>query len=118
MKARTYDLVVAFHPHARGFAYVVFEGAEFPVDWGISDVLRREGRVPTCVRRLSVLIDRYRPDALVLRATREDGRAPCLPGLVQAAEALAASKGAPIHTVSRAQIRRAFAHLGSPTRYA
>ena len=111
-------LVLAFYPNARGFAYVIFEGAFSPVDWGISEVRRRKGRLGTCVRRLSVLIDRYHPDVLVVRAGSREREMPAMQTAIDAIDGLAEGKGVQTHTVSRMEIQRAFAHLGSPTRYA
>ncbi len=66
MTGRQYDLVVAFYPHARGFAYVVFDGPLSPVDWGMSD-LPAKVKARRCLRRLSLLLDQYQPDALLIR---------------------------------------------------
>lgn len=116
MKARRRDLVMAFYPNALGFAYVIFEGSPYgPVDWSICEVLREDRRA-FCVRRISALIDRYRLDAVVLRCAGEGGAAYAV--LVEAVEALAASKGIGTVKVSRTDIRQAFAHLRRPTRYA
>jgi hypothetical protein len=117
MKAKRDDLVMAFYPNARGFAYVIFEGPFYPVDWGVSDVLHKEGRVSACVRRLSALMDRYRPDCLILREGSEGGTSSAKT-LGETAEELAGRKGVPTYQVSRQDIQRAFAHLGSPTRCA
>jgi hypothetical protein len=111
-------LVMAFYPNARGFAHVVFEGPLFPVDWGISDVRRRGRRLDTYVRRLSVLIDRYHPDVLVLRGRSKERELPATQTAIDTIVTLAEGKGVQTYTVSRKEIQRAFAHLGSPTRYA
>jgi hypothetical protein len=111
MNVERQALVMAFYPNARGFAHVIFEGPFSPVDWGISEVRRRKRRLDTYVRRLSILIDRYHPDVLVLRRGRQDSELPEI-------ERLAEDKGVRTYTVSRKEVRRAFAHLGSPTRYA
>lgn len=118
MKAERDDLILAFYPNARGFAYVIFEGPRSPVDWGIADVPRRKGRVDTYVRRLSTLIDRYRPEVLVLREARGIGLTPDMQASYQAARALGRSRGLRTCAQSRSKIRQAFAHLKLPTRYA
>lgn len=116
MTAKRCDLVMAFYPNARGFAYAVFEGPLSPVDWGMSDI-PHHGRVSACVRRLSVLTGRYRPDVLVLRKGSESGTGSANT-LIEAAEELAAWDGLPTYQLSRKNIKRAFADIGSPTRYA
>jgi hypothetical protein len=110
---RRFALVLAFYPHARGFAYVVFEGPLSPVDWGMSDV-RTQGKPAKCLRRMSVLLDQYRPDVVVIRQASEGA----LATLSRAAAALVESRRIVTAAVSRDQVRKAFAHLGSPTRYA
>ena len=83
---------VGLYPNARGFAYVIFEGPLSPVDWGISEILHREGRLKTCMKRLAALFDRYCPDVLVLRAAGTTGAA-SLTAIIDAAEAFARAEG-------------------------
>lgn len=118
MNSRRYDLVMAIFPSARGIAHVLFEGPYSPVDWGISDP-RREHRKRRAIGHISRLLDHYTPDVLVLRGRVGFplGRAR-LHKLLEAMEALAATKSVPIAQFSRSQIREAFQFLGSPTRYA
>lgn len=117
MKSRRYNLVLAFYPHARGFSYVVFEGPLSPVDWGMSDVPATV-KTRRCLRRLSLLLDRYRPDVLLIREVSQR----CTKGRI--AKLLAAieeqARGREIFTVavSRKKIRETFSCLGSPSRYA
>ena len=89
-----------------------------PVDWGMSDVPARV-KARRCLRRLSLLLDRYRPDALLIREVSErrtegDGSRQ----LLAAIEEEARGRGLFTVAVSRKQIRETFAHLGSPSRYA
>ena len=118
MKAERDGVILAFYPNARGFAHVVFEAPLSPVDWGISDVPRRKGRLDTYVHRLSTLIGRYRPDAVVLREGSPDQGTLDARRWFHAAKALARDNGVPAHALSRKKIRQAFGHLASPTRYA
>jgi hypothetical protein len=68
---------------------------------------------------VSTLIDRYSPDACVLRARTgiHAGHAR-LHTLLEGLEETAVSKGIPVAQFTRAQVREAFQFLGSPTRYA
>jgi hypothetical protein len=118
MKVERHELILAFYPNARGFAYVLFEGPHSPVDWGISDVTWRKGRIETCVRRLSGLISRYRPDVLVLRGGNSKGRASAMQVWLETVKSLAEGQGISTYALSRKEIRQAFAHLALPTRYA
>jgi hypothetical protein len=110
-------LVLALYPNARGFAYVIFEGPTSPVDWGISEVLHRDGRLKTCMKRLAALFDRYCPDVLVLRAAGAAGAA-SLTAIIDAAEAFARGRGIETHRLSRKEIQHAFAFLSCCSRYA
>jgi hypothetical protein len=117
MKRRRYDLVLAFYPHARGFAYVVFEGPLSPVDWGMSDLPVKE-KAQRCLKRLAMLLDRYKPDVLLMREVSQGPTMKRLAHLLRAIEELAEGQGIVTAAISRAEIREAFAYLGSPTRYA
>jgi hypothetical protein len=117
MSGQRNDLVLALYPNARGFAYVIFEGSSCPVDWGVSDVLHKKGRISACVRRLSELIDWYQPDCLVLRDVTDD-KTSSAKILASTAEDIAGRKGLATYRMSRKDVRRAFGHLRSPTRSA
>jgi hypothetical protein len=117
MTSRQHDLVIAFYPHARGFAYVVFEGPLLPIDWGMSDVPARE-KARRCLRRLSLLLDQYRPDALLIREVTNGHRKRSIGALLAAIKEEARSRRLFTVAVSRKQIQEAFAYLGSPTRRA
>jgi hypothetical protein len=60
------ELVLAVYPNARGVAFVLFEGPRSLVDWGIKE-LKRSERHERCFRFVEVLLEKYRPDLLVLR---------------------------------------------------
>lgn len=116
MTAHADDLVLAFYPNARGFAYVLFEGAHSPVDWGGSDI-RGKRKARTCLVRLGRIIDRYHPDILLLRDALPKSRSVEFRNLIGNAEQLANSRGVIALRVSRGEVRAAFAELGKPTRY-
>lgn len=117
MKAGRSDLILAFHPHARGFAYVVFEGQHFPVEWGMSDVRRKE-KARRCLRRLSDLFDRFSPGALVLLDRRQGATKEQSITLLGEMTELAERRGVPAVAIPRERVRAVFASLGSDTRYA
>ena len=115
MSSSHVDLVMAIFPNTRGFSYAVFEGA-LPVDWGMSDV-PGVGRNETCIRRIVALIDRYKPDVLLLRDAAE-ARGQRVADLIKATADLPIAPGAICIQVSRAQVKEAFRYLTRPTRYA
>jgi hypothetical protein len=117
MKVQRYDLVLAFYPNARGFAHVVFEGPFSPVDWGITDV-RGKGKTRRCLDRLGVLLERYRPDVLVLKQMPIAANGTKNANLLNLTAELAQRKAIPTFSLSRKQIQDAFASIGTTSRYA
>jgi len=107
------ELVLAVYPNARGFSFALFEGPDFVVDWGIREVarsLRRECSLK-CVGQL---LNKYRPDILVLRGMPGGLNA----GLAQEFIGLSRRQGIPAMVISRKEMRRVFASLGKATREA
>lgn len=117
MKVKERAVILAFYPHARGFAYVVFEGPLCPVDWGMSDIPLRV-RTQKCLRRLSALLDQYEPDVLLIREASHGRAGKRIGELLSSIEGLGESRGSFTAKISRKQIQRAFEHLGTPTRHA
>lgn len=115
MKRQQATLILAFYPHARGFAYVLSEGRDFPVDWAMSDV-RTSQKLSSILPRLERLLDRSAPDVLVLRAMEEGIGRLRSAKLHHAMGELAKRKGIPVVQISRRQIRQTFSHLPSPNR--
>jgi hypothetical protein len=113
---RKNDVVMAFYPNARGFAYVVFEGPRCPIDWRIAEIPRRY-KVRRSTKRLACLLDQYRPDVLVMRKMPQDALGDN--GLdFGPLAAVSRRTGIRVVQVSRTQVKEAFAGIGMPTRYA
>jgi hypothetical protein len=115
MSGRRPDLVMAVFPNSRGFGYAVFEGM-LPVDWGVSDV-PGVNRNEACTRRIMRLLEKYKPDVLLLRDALE-ARGRRVSDLIEAIAVMPSVAGSICLQVSRAQIREAFGYLGRPTRQA
>jgi len=115
MSGRHRDIVIAIFPNTRGFGYAVFEGV-LPIDWGMSDV-PGVGRNETCIRRIAALINRYKPDVLLLRDAAE-ARGQRVADLIRATADLPMAPGVICIQVSRAQVKEAFRYLTRPTRHA
>ena len=111
MNAERSELVLAVYPNARGIAFVLFEGANAPVDWGISE-LRRGERLERCFKLVESLLEKHRPDILVLRDMPDGQNA----DLARRFVGLATDKEIPAVWVSRREIRQAFSCLGRATR--
>lgn len=107
--------VLAFYAHARGFAYVLFERRDTPIDWAMSDV-RSGQKVSSLLLRLERLLDESAPEVLLVRAIEQG---PCRTRgskLLAAITELAKRKDIPTVQISRGQIRRTFSHLASSDR--
>jgi len=119
MKGRRSERVMTVFPNKCGIGHAIFENPRFPVEWGICD-LRGDDRHRKAVRRINALVDRYSPDMLVLRDLADvrlkRGRRHYR--LLKALEELGKSRGISTMRFSRAEIRRSFDSLRSPTRHA
>src|SRR5579859_990340 len=71
-RSNRYNLALAIYLTAHGFAFALFEGALAPIDWGI---VRRDGadKNKHCIKRVNTLLQRHRPDVLVLEDTSWTG---------------------------------------------
>jgi hypothetical protein len=112
MKLRPKTLVLAIYLNARGFAFVVFEGPESPVDWGIKD-MRGERKNERCLAGIGHIIDRYRPGVLVLQDTSPRGtrRVHRVRRLNLAITKLAEKLAVEVSTFARREIMQAFANV-------
>src|ERR1051326_1333390 len=61
--------VLALDPHSRGLGFVVLEGAEHLIDWGLKDTRRDNSR--RGVHHVERLVETYHPDVLVLEAVQD-----------------------------------------------
>ncbi len=68
---RLQGLVLAVHPTARGFAWVLFEKPRVPVAWAM--VHAAAGRNEHLVARFERLLEKYEPAVLVLEAFEGPG---------------------------------------------
>ena len=119
MKARArYNLVLAVYPSARGFAFVAFEGPFSPIDWSAREIRGRH-KNQHCLISVSSLLERFRPDVLVLQDTSSTGtrRAHRLRELNTEIRDLAEERGIPVFAYTRAQVREAFAPFGLTTKH-
>lgn len=110
------SLTLGFHPTARGFGWIVFEGPFAPYAWGLFTVHRDKNA--KCLRKIERLFDRYAPEAFVIEAF--DKRSAVRSGRIQrlclSAVALAADRGAELAVLSRGEIKTCFAQVGAQTR--
>jgi hypothetical protein len=110
--------VLAIDPTTKGFAFVIFEGSDLLLDWGLSDV-KPDRKNALCLMRIESLLSRYVPDVVVLEACdgRGSHRRRRVRSLIRSIRGLAARKGFRSRAFSRAEIRRAFAALAKATKH-
>src|SRR5438445_728739 len=110
------EVVLAFCPQSRGFAFVVLEGVSMPVDWGVHEV-RGAAKNSRCLKRIDSLLALHTPNVLVLQDMSEHGtpRARRIQKLNSLIAKLADHLGIFVRTYSRAQVLEYFVELGTVT---
>src|ERR1700746_2553358 len=106
---RRYALVLSMYLNRRGFAFVLFEGHLSPFDWGMRE-MRATQKHKRFLARMVDILDRYRPDVLVLEDTTPQGtrRTRRLVELNDALANAAAKFQIPVFTYSREEVYSAF----------
>lgn len=111
--------VIAIYPNTRGIAFVVFEGPNSLIDWGTRGA--RHSRNPMRIlEAVTSLFESYWPAILVIQdgSVFESRRSERLRTLNDAVAELAETRGVPIRSHSRAEVRDEFAHIGAHTKAA
>jgi hypothetical protein len=105
MKAIAPVKVLAIDLHPLSFGYVMFDGPDEVLDWGIKSF--RHGvnavKVPPNVK-LALLLDHYGPDVVLIK----EPRVARLKEMVRAITNLAQSRRIPVRRISGPSVRRAF----------
>ncbi len=111
--------VIGVYPNTRGMAFVVFEGPGSLVDWGTRGA--RHNRNPVRIlEAVTSLFESYRPAILVIQdlSVFKSRRSERLRILNDAMAELAETRGVPISSHSRTEVRDVFAHIGAYTKEA
>lgn len=109
--------VLAIDPTTRGFGFVVFEGIDHLLDWGVVHV-KRQDKHEQCLARVAVLMDRYEPSVVVVEdpspgASRRIAR---VRHLITAVIELATRRRARTCCLTRRAIRKHFLEVGVDTK--
>ncbi|WP_375414589.1 hypothetical protein [uncultured Bradyrhizobium sp.] len=95
----------------------MFEGPFAPVDWGTT-AASGTGKNRHCLRMLTRLLARYRPEVLLLQDTSEEiRRAARIRSLHVAIKAFAEDEGVRVVLVARGDVRKTFSYLDAPTKH-
>jgi hypothetical protein len=102
-------LVLAIHLQTRGFAFVLFEGWNTPIDWAVQDI-RGLDKNARCLKRIEALFELHNPDVVILQETSEDDtrRAMRIRNLNRTIGYLAESYGIAVRTYARSEVRHSF----------
>lgn len=110
--------VIAVYPFSRGFGFVLFEGPDHPLDWGVKEITGEHRNVKT-ITELKKLIDRYRPEVLVIEETGDQRkiRSTRIKKLYRMLAHLAATEYIDVHRVQKSAVKERFALVGATTKY-
>ena len=117
MTASSAPFVLAISPSPRGFAFVLFQGPERPIDWGVKEI-RGADRDARVLHTVDDLLAMYRPETLVIEETRtkESRRRLRSRALHKSIGTLADRRGIVVVRYPRAIVRQHFAPDGAHTR--
>jgi hypothetical protein len=106
--------VLAFYPTTHGFAFVLFEGPQSPFDWGVRE-FRGTRKNARTLKALKKLLDRYRPEALVIENTSRvrSRRVARIKRLHRMIRHLAEVEQIETHRYTRSDVRACFASVGA-----
>ena len=109
--------ILSIDPTIKGFGYVVMEGLDFLVDWGIKEA--RERKNERCLKQIRGLLAKFKPDLIIFEDTGARGSRRCsrVRDLLDRVADLAAGEGVAWRAVSRKAVKKAFASQGATTQY-
>lgn len=109
--------VLSVYPTYRGFGFVIFEGANKPIDWGNVTIQGRDNSLT--IKKIASLINYYQPDVLVTEDYSGKGsrRNPRNQSLIDSIKKLEKANKLKVETYSRADISNVFKPFGAATKY-
>src|SRR5713226_4539957 len=95
-------------PTHRGFGYVIFEGPDFLLDWGLREVDGPKNKASTAAA--ADLITRYHPRIMVLEDIAAKGCRRCrrVRELVEALERYGRERGLIVRRIAQTKVKRTF----------
>jgi hypothetical protein len=101
---------LAIDPTTSGFGFVVLEGSERLVDWGLGRLARPDDSL--FEKRMEKLLDRTAPQVLVLEDMHDSRRGERAITWARLAEKTAAKRGIRVERISRTEVSEHFASSG------
>jgi hypothetical protein len=110
--------ILAIDPTTSGFGFAVLEGADDLVDWGVRSASVIDKKATT-LELISELIERYRPEIIVLQDCRQGKWQRCerVRDLLWEVSRLALRAKISTRLISRARLKQLFASLGAKTKH-
>lgn len=104
--------VLAIDPTHRGFGYVIFEGSERLIDWGVRHVQGAKNKAS--VAAAGELISHYRPQIMILEdvTARDCLRRQRVRELVDALDRYGRERGLSVRKLAQARVKKTFSPLG------
>lgn len=109
--------VLAIDLNTRGFGFVVVEGPDHLIDWGLRDIRREKEQVT--LEKVDELLRLYRPSLLVVEDIDDPSarRGPRIEKTVRQVTELATQRRLRVRTVSAAKVRGVFAQHAAQTKH-
>lgn len=106
--------VLSIYPTSRGYAFVLFESPLSPQDWGNKDLKKDVGNAK-CIASIRDMLDRFRPDVLVLEdpSERQTKRSIRIRRILKAITPTTQELSIEIALLKRKDVRAAFAQFGA-----
>jgi len=106
--------IFALDPSHRGFGYAVLELPTRLVDWGLASI--KGDKYAGAIASFGKLLDRFRPDAVVLEDTEAPGsrRQPRIRRLIDALLNIVRERGIAVYTIARSAVLKCFASDKGP----
>lgn len=112
----THTRVIAIDPYAQGFGFVILDGPDNLIDWGLKATM--DDKRTRSLKRVQELIEHYRPDMLVTEDHTHEScwRRPRIRGLIQDILLLSDSYGLRTMSLSRQEVKDVFAEENATTK--
>jgi hypothetical protein len=107
--------VLAIDPFSGGFGFVIFEGSQRLIDWGVKTA--RQDTNTRCIKLIANLTGRYEPDVIVIESLvggmRRSRRAKAL---IRRVGTSAAQRNIDVRAVFHPRLKEVFAESGAITK--
>lgn len=108
-------LVLSIYPFIRGFAFVFLEGPDSPFEWGVKEI-KGNHRSERTIAEIKKLIDRYRPEVLVIEEKADVRRTNRIRKVYRMLLHLAGAEYLEVYRCTKREVAECFAEVGAKTK--